>query len=213
MQYAIKGEVFYTTRCLANLAKKFSAGKILDAGCGTGEYFPYYNGTEIYGVDLTARYLKKIPVKKYKQKISLKKADVRKLPFKANTFDFVLCAAVLEYMQNKKELDKAVNELKRVLKPHGMLVVSVPHKNNFTEFIRKDIIGKFISQNAKDPYFIMGKEYTDKTMKSYGFTIHGCLGWVTSKNINNSFISNIIDTVFWYVPALSGTLVGVYEKK
>lgn len=212
--YRIDKEKFYPTPRIAQLIKKYSHGECLDAGCGTGEYFPYFNkGVTLYGTDITASYLKKIkPNKKFK-KLILKKGDVRKMPFKDNTFDFIVSVAVLEYMKNTKELDMAVKELKRILKKDGVLVVSAPHKNLFTRFIRRYVIGLMLKQDAKDPFFIMGKEYTKQTLEKYNFNVRGCLGWVTWRNLNNPTLAKIADTVFWFFPVLSGSLIGIYEKK
>ena len=136
MKYSIEKEKFYITPRLAVLIQRYSRGKSLDAGCGTGEYFKYFKGEELYGIDVTPTYLKKIKKPKNK-KIFLKKADVRKIPSLNEYFDFVFSAAVLEYMSNEKEIKKAVNEMKRVLKKGGFLIVSVPHNNSFTSFVRK----------------------------------------------------------------------------
>lgn len=212
--YKITKEKFYTTFRLSKLIKKYSRGTSLDAGCGTGEYFKDFKGDNLYGIDITPGYLKQIKKEKYKnKKIILKVADVKKLQFKDEMFDFVFSAAVLEYMKNKKELDLAISELKRVLKPGGKLVVSTPHKNAFTLFVRKELLRRIIKQNAQDPFFIMGREYSKKTLENYGFKVYGCLGWVTWKNIQNKTIAQILDIIFWHFPSLSGSLVGVYEKK
>jgi SAM-dependent methyltransferase len=45
--------------------------------------------------------------------------------FEAATFDIILCSEVLEHVS---EDDKAVSELRRVLKPGGVLVVTVPYQ-------------------------------------------------------------------------------------
>lgn len=50
-------------------------------------------------------------------------ADMTTLPFENNLFDTVLCLEVLEYVE---EPLRALNELHRVLKPGGVLLLSIP---------------------------------------------------------------------------------------
>ncbi len=100
----------------------------LEIGCGMGanlqvlkESFKSVQGIEDY-----------LPAVKYcqSQKFNVKKGSAERLPFKANTFDFILCADVLEHLKDDK---KAVEEIKRVLKPRGELLLTVPaHKYLWT---------------------------------------------------------------------------------
>ena len=50
-------------------------------------------------------------------------ADAKKLPFKDNTFDFIVCSEVLEHII---DYQSAISEINRILKPQGKLAVSVP---------------------------------------------------------------------------------------
>jgi SAM-dependent methyltransferase len=52
-----------------------------------------------------------------------KKEDLRQLSFRDNSFDFIFCSHVLEHI---KEDTKAISEIKRVLKPGGLAIISVP---------------------------------------------------------------------------------------
>lgn len=213
MKYNITDETFYSTPRLVSLVKKYSRGKILDVGCGTGAYFKYFKGDEIFGVDLEEKYLRAIDKKKYpNKKIVLKKADIRNLPFKDNTFDFVMSSLVLEYMQTEKDFKKAISELQRVLKKDGMLIVTTPHKNTFTVFVRGQIISKIFPNTREDPNFIMGVTRSRKQLEKYKFATRGCLGWVTYKAINMEPLAKVIDIFFWQVPFFSGTLIGTYKK-
>ncbi|MGD9366985.1 MAG: methyltransferase domain-containing protein [Desulfobacteraceae bacterium] len=52
-------------------------------------------------------------------------ADITRLPFKAHSFDLVICSEVLEHIS---EHGRAIREITRVLKPGRHLVVSVPRR-------------------------------------------------------------------------------------
>jgi len=49
--------------------------------------------------------------------------SVYELPFEDEAFDLVLCMVVMEHLEDPK---KAIEEMKRVLKPGGRILVSVP---------------------------------------------------------------------------------------
>ena len=53
--------------------------------------------------------------------------DITKLPFKENTFDYILCNHVLEHIEND---NLAMKELFRVMKPGGHGIVQVPMQPN-----------------------------------------------------------------------------------
>lgn len=50
-------------------------------------------------------------------------ASVYEIPFPDDHFDIVLCMSVLEHLENPP---KAIEEMRRVLKPSGKIIVSVP---------------------------------------------------------------------------------------
>jgi SAM-dependent methyltransferase len=52
-------------------------------------------------------------------------ADGMQLPFKAGIFDHTICSEVLEHIADDR---KALQELARVLKPSGQLIITFPHR-------------------------------------------------------------------------------------
>ena len=53
------------------------------------------------------------------------KADICDLPFKNESFDFILCNHVLEHIPDDK---KAMQELYRILKPGGTAILQIPQE-------------------------------------------------------------------------------------
>jgi ubiquinone/menaquinone biosynthesis C-methylase UbiE len=100
-------------------------GKILDIGCGDGLFaeilFRGQKGRVSVGVDVNPQELRKADRTEIYQ--NLIQADSAKLSLPDNEFDTVLCNSVLEHIEN---VDSALTEICRVLKPSGKFIFTVP---------------------------------------------------------------------------------------
>lgn len=105
---------------------------VLDVGCGDGAGISTVNKNANYtGLDISPTqiaYMKK-NLNTWKRKrtgsISLIEHDAVPLPFKPATFDLILACDVIEHVLLPEKL---LHEIKRVLKPHGYLFVSIPNE-------------------------------------------------------------------------------------
>ncbi len=102
------------------VAKKYAKGKLIDIGCGRmphkGEFEPLVDS--YVGVDHP-----KVSKLYTSDKPPDVLADAKELPFQNNTFDTALLIQVLEHVDSP---EKVIKEAGRVLKPGGVLIVSVP---------------------------------------------------------------------------------------
>lgn len=120
---------------------------MLDVGCGQGHWTrilaPYlHKNSKITAVDSDPRWYSENPeLEKYFSNLgmpfSLKKADAQNLPFEDNSFDFVTCQTVLIHVPDPQ---KALEEMKRVLKPGGTLLCVEP--NNIVQSLTKTSLTK-----------------------------------------------------------------------
>ncbi|SVB54956.1 uncharacterized protein METZ01_LOCUS207810, partial [marine metagenome] len=98
---------------------------ILDIGCGDGFLFTHLaegaHGAELYGMDLSHRRL--IITKKRKFPVRLLDGNAEYLPFGEATFDVVICTEALEHLIDPSA---AIQEIRRILKPGGLLILTVP---------------------------------------------------------------------------------------
>lgn len=98
--------------------------KVLDAGCGEGHLIEKLNKKNFYyGVDITDIALQK--AKKRCPHAEFYKMDLSKIDFNDGFFDVVICTEVLEHIFDYK---KVINELKRVLKKDGYLILTFPNE-------------------------------------------------------------------------------------
>jgi SAM-dependent methyltransferase len=116
---------------LAPVYRLVPAGaRILDAGCGTGILLSQFGAYDRYGCDISRAYLER--AKAYG---SVRYAAVEAMPYKNGWFAAVVCTDVLEHVL---DLNAAVKEILRVLKPGGTLIVRVPSRENLEQYLNND---------------------------------------------------------------------------
>jgi len=95
---------------------------VLDVGCGTGRYLRELEsrGAIAFGMDLSAPMLERAR----RQSTRVARADLRALPFDAMTIDLAICGLALG---DVAELELALGEIARVLRPAGRAIYSVVH--------------------------------------------------------------------------------------
>lgn len=141
------------------LLKASKPAKILDIATGTGDFAieaMSLNPEKIIGVDISEGMLtfgkEKIKAKKLDHKIELMLADSENLPFENNTFDAITVAFGVRNFEN---LEKGLNDMHRVLKADGTVLIlefSKPQKfikgiYNFYFQIVCPFIGKILSKD------------------------------------------------------------------
>jgi len=99
--------------------------KILDAGCGNGRNLKWFykKGYEIYGTEIDQKRLQQCKDAYAQQKNNFIDAFVEDMPFQSNSFDHIICIAVLHFAKDLEHYLKMFNELLRILKPQGTLLI------------------------------------------------------------------------------------------
>jgi SAM-dependent methyltransferase len=95
-------------------AARWGAGRTLDVGCGAQPYAPLF--ADYTGLEYDLR--------RYAQTVPAVCGSALELPFAANSFDTVFSSQVLEHVP---EPWRMLEEMARVLKPGGYLILSAPH--------------------------------------------------------------------------------------
>lgn len=102
--------------------QNISPPELLDIGCASGlvtarlaEFLP---GSKVTGLDVYDPAIKL--GRKLHPKIKFIKGNIYNIPYKSSTFDFITCVETLEHLDNP---DRAVKEIKRVLKNNGKLLI------------------------------------------------------------------------------------------
>ena len=109
--------------------------RVLDAGCGTGNYLPPLlpDVARIEAVDMNRSMLAQAASKSRAacdwEKVRFREASVLALPFDAGAFDAVMANQMLHHLPDRPDdgfplLYTAVREFARVLKPNGILIIN-----------------------------------------------------------------------------------------
>jgi 2-polyprenyl-6-hydroxyphenyl methylase / 3-demethylubiquinone-9 3-methyltransferase len=165
--------------------------KVLEVGCGRGfylqalSYFSFLK--EIHGIDLNKQYLAKAKKVCKDKRITLQKGSIYELPYPAGSFDFVLASEILEHLTDDAA---ALKEIKRVLKPGGTLVITVPNEQfpflwDPLNWILMRVFNTHVNKNIwwlagmwADHEKLYTKERLARTVRNQGFSIQDAQGFV-----------------------------------
>ncbi|MDQ2898503.1 MAG: class I SAM-dependent methyltransferase [Acidobacteriota bacterium] len=131
------------------------AGKrVLDVGCGKGRFakvlFEKYPAAEIWGLDISEEMLKYVPTG-----IHTRAGSMTELPFPDGHFDD---AYATESLEHAVEIDVAVHEICRVVKPEGRIVIIDKNAEHFgklktpawEKWFRREELEKLLRRDCRD---------------------------------------------------------------
>jgi ubiquinone/menaquinone biosynthesis C-methylase UbiE len=196
--------------------------KLLDIGCGDGSFIiQFKNHCETFGVDISRSAIK---IAK-EAGISAYEVDVssERLPFQDEYFDIIYMGDVIEHLTNP---DFAINEVARVIKTNGFLVLSTP---NLASWINRLLLllgmqplfsevstAKTFGRGPRSyDFFPVGhlRLFTYKALKE--FLTYYRFNILKVKGANYEGLPKVlanIDTIFSKIPSLSSTVIIIARK-
>lgn len=169
------------------LAKKKGVIEIADIGCANGWFIFYLNQlfnlndrAHFYGIDISSLDINIAKVLKKAfdmDNIIFDVGDAENLSLPDNFFDIVLCSEVIEHLTHP---ENSIKEIRRVLKPGGVAIITTPNKDNlvlkFGFLFRDKRIDSFADITNKlkhEPRHISVKGVSEwiKIVRAQGFEI------------------------------------------
>jgi SAM-dependent methyltransferase len=114
---------------LAQPGRPISDVHVLDYGCGDGKYFHHLvnlglAADNIHGVEISKLRVERCRALGWHKAVHIEKAG--KLPYEMDTFDVVNLMEVIEHIP-ESVIASVLDEIHRVMKPYGVLIVSTPN--------------------------------------------------------------------------------------
>ena len=135
---ALKGDL----DLLKRLRELAPGRKGLDAGCGAGARDVYYlwrDGYDMYGIDAVPENIDKAGELHPEIADRVSVADLRDpLGFPEESFDFVICSAVIQHIAPEQVVGVTLPELARVLRPGGILQIMFKNGRGVTTVYDRD---------------------------------------------------------------------------
>lgn len=145
---------------------RYLGGRVLDYGCGIGDFLRYRPGT--VGVDINEYNVNQCAAAGLN---ALRIYRGGPLPFEKNSFDAAVMDNVLEHIA-ETDVAEVLSEIVRVLKPGAVLIVGVPgikgymsdpdHKTMYTEHRLKALLGQYGFAITKDFYTPINSNLLDR---------------------------------------------------
>jgi SAM-dependent methyltransferase len=141
--------------------------KMLEGGCGRGQYVAYYGarGVMVVGLDFAREWLRAAHAEY--PSLRLCTGDVGALPFADGAFDVYYSGGVVEHFENGA--DRPLAEAHRVLKRDGVLLVSVPYFSPLRRLIAA--VGRPRWRTVEGPAVDRGAGSPSLRFYQYAYTI------------------------------------------
>jgi ubiquinone/menaquinone biosynthesis C-methylase UbiE len=152
------------TNFILNNIDPSQANAIMDVGAEAGRFsrFSKNTNTETISTDIDSTGLKRLKI--MARNTNVIQADARKTPLKDETLDAIIMIEVLDYIP---ELDQALAECYRTLKPNASLILSFGNKSSLKAKLR-EISGKSYQHSYQKVI---------KTLAETGFSIKKKTGY------------------------------------
>jgi 2-polyprenyl-3-methyl-5-hydroxy-6-metoxy-1,4-benzoquinol methylase len=153
-----------------HFAKKYVRGKrVIDVGCGPGygsDILASAGAEIVVGIDNSEKGLSYAREKYGRENLEFKLLDCMKTGLENSEFDVAVSFELIEHL-DEDEQKKSLSEIKRLLKPGGLLIISTPNKRVYKIHIPahkkemdleefSNILGNYFSETEMFGQYYMG---------------------------------------------------------
>jgi len=164
----------------ATILEKLSSERVLDVGCGNGEFLNRVRnrfGCKVEGIDIS-RNAVKTARKNYNLKIF--QGDIPEYPFQDNPFDLITAFSYIEHVHDPNATIKKMSEL---LKPNGIFLIKTPNINSLAGKVFRS---KWYHVDCPRHLYIFSPKTLSILIKQNGLSVEKILydksskGWTSS---------------------------------
>ena len=112
--------------------------------------------------------------------------DVRRLPFRSNSFDLIISNSTLDHFSRKKSILDGLGEIHRSLRPGGSLFITLDNPSNPVVFLRNAMPYRLLKSSKLIPFYMgvtLSKTQLVHVLKTCGFRVCESMAIVHSPRI------------------------------
>jgi ubiquinone/menaquinone biosynthesis C-methylase UbiE len=164
-------------RLISAIQREFPPGaSLLHAGCGSGQVdTDLHEHARITAIDISTSALEMY--RRHNPQAEVRHASIFDLPFPDGNFDGAYNLGVVEHFE-RNELKRAFQELHRVVKPGGKLVVFWPHAHatsvfilNSARWVLNDLLQKDVQLYPPEVSLVHSRSEAAELLSSGGFEL------------------------------------------
>jgi tellurite methyltransferase len=150
--------------------------KVLDVGCGGGRNLIYFlqHGYDVYGIDPNPEAIAAV------QELSIALTGEDKasnfnvgfaeaMPFADQTFDLVICSAVLHFAQSPEHFEVMLTNMWQVIKPGGYLFARLASNIGIENLVQQLGNNRYLLPDGSERYLVTEQNLLDYTQKLNGY--------------------------------------------
>ncbi|MBK6725183.1 MAG: class I SAM-dependent methyltransferase [Acidobacteria bacterium] len=135
--------------------------KILDAGCGGGRNVVWLmrNGFDVYAIDRDENAVE--AVREMAENLApalsqqnFQRASLESIPFSDESFDWVICNAVMHFAEDRGQFDRMLAEQWRVLKPGGVFFARLASSIGIERLLVPTSNGRYLLPDGSERFVV-----------------------------------------------------------
>lgn len=177
-------------RALIGMLKPKDDDTILDVGCGAGNILEEVSRGKLFGLDLSSVLLERAREHLGNRAIFVKgNAEEMAGLFEANQFSKIFSSEVIEHVLNP---DKVIEQMSILLKPDGVLIISIPNEW-LIKILKRVLIGLGLFRVIFPKY--------KKSQAEYEWHLHDFDLAMLRRIVSGKFVIKKIRRIpFWFLP-------------
>lgn len=131
-----------------------------------------HHAERVVGIDITSDFV--AAARQRHPQMETVNTDVCNLPFPSETFDIIVSNSTLDHFETSKDIIAGLQELKRVLKKQGQLLITLDNYTNPLVFLRNALPFNLLNRLGIVPYYVgatFSARHLRRVLEEMDFTV------------------------------------------